>query len=79
MMSLLLLDNFYPVTSYRRVQKQKKTTNSSVYVVGHSLWSAIDCQRKWLIVRKVGHVLRTRHRRWICTKERDDGRGEDWS
>ena len=31
--------------SYRRVQKKKKTTNC---IHGHSLWSAISCQRKGL-------------------------------
>ena len=39
MTSLLLFDNFYPVTSYRRVQKEKKATNYCVRF-GHSLWSA---------------------------------------
>ena len=36
-MSVLLLNNFCPVISHRRVQKEKKTTN---YCCGHSLWSA---------------------------------------
>ena len=28
MISLLLLDNFYPVTSYRRAQEKQKATNN---------------------------------------------------
>ena len=39
MISLLLLNNFYPVTSYRRVLKKMKATNYCVRF-GHSLWSA---------------------------------------
>ena len=43
--NLLLLNNFYPVVSYRRKKKKAK-----IYCLqfGHSLWSAISCQRKWL-------------------------------
>ena len=32
-------NNFYPVISYRRVQKEKKATNYCIRY-GHSLWSA---------------------------------------
>ena len=39
MMSLLLLSNFYPAMSYRRVRKKKKATNYCIRF-GHSLWSA---------------------------------------
>ncbi|KOX77708.1 hypothetical protein WN51_09373 [Melipona quadrifasciata] len=39
MIRLLLLNNFYPVISYRRVQKKKKATNYCIRF-GHSLWSA---------------------------------------
>ena len=45
--NLLILNNFYPVISYRRVQKKKKATNYRTRF-GHSLWSAISCQRKRL-------------------------------
>ena len=37
--SLLILNNFYPVVSYRRVEKEKKATNHFIRF-GHSLWSA---------------------------------------
>ena len=43
--NLLLLNNFYPVITYRRVQKESGRV--VVYGLGHSLWSAISCQRKW--------------------------------
>ena len=33
--------------SYRRVQREKEATNHCMRF-GHSLWSAISCQRKWL-------------------------------
>ncbi|KOX77661.1 hypothetical protein WN51_09326 [Melipona quadrifasciata] len=36
---LLFLNNFYPVISYRRVQREKKATNYCIRF-GHSLWSA---------------------------------------
>ena len=39
MINLLLRNNFYPVISYRRVQKKKKGKNDCVRF-GHSLWSA---------------------------------------
>ena len=39
MISLLFLNNFYPVISHRRVQKKKKSTNYCIRF-GHSLWSA---------------------------------------
>ena len=40
MISLLPLNNFYPViSSYRRVQEKKKATNYCIRF-GHSLWSA---------------------------------------
>ena len=42
--SLLFLNNFYPVISYRRVEKKKKATNYCTRS-GHSLRSAISCQR----------------------------------
>ena len=45
--NVLLLNNFYLVMSYRRVQKKKEATNYCIRF-GHSLWSAISCQRKWL-------------------------------
>ena len=49
MISLLLLNNFYPVISHRRVQK--KATNYCVRF-GRSLWSArTSCQRKGLTSR----------------------------
>ena len=47
MTSLLPVNNFYPVISYRRVQKKKKATNYCIRF-GHSLWSAISSQRKGL-------------------------------
>ena len=47
MIRLLLLNNIHPVISYRRVQKKKKATNYCIRF-GHSLWSAISCQRKRL-------------------------------
>ena len=37
--SLLLLNNFNPVMSHRRAQKEKTTTNYCIRF-GHSLWSA---------------------------------------
>ena len=40
--NLLLLDNFYPVMSYRRVQGKKKATDYCTRF-GRSLWSAISC------------------------------------
>ena len=43
MISLLLLNNFYTVMSYRRVQKKKKATNYCIRF-GHSLWSAKPAQ-----------------------------------
>ena len=39
MMSLLLVNNFYPMISHRRVQRKKKATNYCIRF-GHSLWSA---------------------------------------
>ena len=39
MINLSLLNNFYPVISYRRVQKEKNATNYCIRF-GHSLWSA---------------------------------------
>ena len=42
--NLLLLNHFYPVMSYRRVQKE----SDEFIVYGRSLWSAISCQRKRL-------------------------------
>ena len=42
-MNLLLLNNFDPVTSYRRVRKKRKRDESSYIGFGHSLWSAISC------------------------------------
>ena len=50
MTSLLLLNNFYPVISYRRVRKEEKATNYCARF-GHSLWSAISCAAKWLKAR----------------------------
>ena len=45
--NVLLLNNFYPVISYRRVQKE---SDELFYIrFSHSLRSAISCQRKWLI------------------------------
>ena len=41
MINLLLLNNFYPAMSYRRVRNDSDE-------LGHSLRSAIGCQRKWL-------------------------------
>ena len=46
--NLLLLNHFYPVTSYRRIRKKRKATNCCIRF-GHSLWSAISCQRRWLM------------------------------
>ena len=43
--NLLLFNHFRAVMSYRRVQKE--ATNYRIRF-GHSLWSAISCQRKWL-------------------------------
>ena len=43
----IIYSDFYPVI-YRRIKK-KKTTNYSTLVFGHSLWSSISGQRKWLI------------------------------
>ena len=39
MISSLPLNDFYPVISYRSVQKEKKATNYCTRF-GHSLWSA---------------------------------------
>ena len=39
MISVLLLNHFYPMISYRRVQKKKKATNYCIRF-GRSLWSA---------------------------------------
>ena len=39
MIRLLILNNFYPVISYRRVQKKKKAVNNCTRF-GHSLWCA---------------------------------------
>ena len=48
MTSLLLLNNFYRVTSYRRVEKKRKATNHCIRF-GHSLWSAnqLPAQGVW--------------------------------
>ena len=46
--NLVLINNFYPVISYRRVRKKKKATNYFIRF-GHSLRSAISCQCNWLI------------------------------
>ena len=44
--NLLLVNNFYSVISYRRVQKE---SGKLFYIrFGRSLRSAINCQRKWL-------------------------------
>ena len=43
--NLLLFNNFCPAMSYRRAQKKRKATNYCVRL-GHSLWSAISCQRR---------------------------------
>ena len=44
MINLLLVNHFYPVM-YRR-KFEKKAANYCIYSFGHSLWSAISCQRK---------------------------------
>ena len=46
--NLLLLDRFYPVISYRRVQRERRRKLLHAVRYGHSLRSAISCQRKWL-------------------------------
>ena len=40
MINLLLFNNFCPVISYRRVQKERRRRRVIVYYIGHSLWSA---------------------------------------
>ena len=47
MMNMLLLDHFYPVAPYRRVQKEERKRRVIVYGFGRSLRSAIGCQREW--------------------------------
>ena len=39
MISLLLVNNFHPMISCRRVEKKQKSTNYCIRF-GHSLWSA---------------------------------------
>ena len=56
----LLLSNFYPVID-RRIQKRRRIV---IYGVGHSLWSAIGCQRERL---KGGEQQRTSS--WWPAKE----------
>ena len=48
----MLLNNFYPLISYRRVRKKKKATNYCIRL-GHSLRSAISCQRKCKLSKAV--------------------------
>ena len=51
-MNLLLFNNFYPVISHRRIQKE----SDELYGFGHSLWSAISCQRlKVKLIREISH------------------------
>ena len=48
MISLLLFNNFYPVTSYRRVQKEKKATSYRYTVRSVVMVRAASCQREGL-------------------------------
>ena len=43
--NLLLVDNFYPVTSYRRVRKKKKATNCRVRVGSLVMVRETSCKR----------------------------------
>ena len=58
MISILLLNNFYPVFNnfYHTDELKKKAT---IYCVrfGHSLWSAVSCQTQVVKVRLVGCKL----------------------
>ena len=51
----LLLNNFRPVISYRRVQKGKESERIIVHGFGDSLRS---CQREWLKIEKVSETFR---------------------
>ena len=44
-MNLLLLNQFYPVISHRYHNELKKKATIYCGRFGHSLWSAISCQR----------------------------------
>ena len=46
-MSLWLVDHFYPAMSYRP-SIEEESDEFVVQGFGHSLRSAISCQRKWL-------------------------------
>ena len=50
--NLLLVNNFYRVISYRRVQSE-----SDELLFGHSLWSAINCQGKWSRTWEIFQIL----------------------
>ena len=48
MCSILRLNHFYPVISYRRIQKKKKATSCSYTVRPLVMVRATSCQRKGL-------------------------------
>ena len=67
--NLLLLGNFYPVM----LPINSEMRRIVVYEFGHSLWSAVSCQRKWLIAEIVS--TRARKVKKSIRKERRKERG----
>ena len=60
-MNLLFFNDFYPVMSYRRVQRESNESYVRRIFFGYSLWSAISCQHEWLKLHLEIDLLRNIH------------------